>query len=1054
MNHEEPDEHGIEIFYRGFRDKAEAFSRARGSQTTSWDDLLAVAATHPSTVAILRDQGVSASSLGQDLYYTMYFGRPVNGLSTSLSGSYSSLYQDAAQSLLGDIKAYQQQHDYTRQPGSGRIASQFISIIQEHLESRGKMMRNPNAIKEVEIKARLLHDALEGFVVEMIGTDESEELKNDPQKLLQLYMNGDSSDSFIQFTQRRLKLAILPDQPLKVLDALNHNSQETITPFQLVEILKGQPDPFVEYLLYRNGLLAPEGYVAPIKMPHAVTVEHALEALHLVQSTRGVDVNTEHLLPSLLYDREVVGIIMDLDKDGALSEKNEPDPFAEMFGGSSSRRRNLIKFNNAVRRAITPEEEGERFRHQPVIAVELKNFLQDVNKTVATGPEDLASARMLGELLKDARIRGILAKAGLSREHMKKWPAALKEAAAKKELEKKKDGNKDKKEFKIDDYQLNTLLGEYTVDLTQFAKEGKLDPIVGREQELKQMITILLQKGRSNPLLIGEPGVGKTALFDGLAQLIASGDVPKQLIGAKVLLVNLNDMNSGAMYRGQFEGRLLPLIQGVAERNLKGDVPPYILCIDEVHSALQAGTASNTPGAGELLKPYLTRGELSIVGATTQADYAKHIATDHALDRRFQSVSILEPSATDSVAIVAGLKELYTAHHGIEIANDLIPMIVALSNRYLPNLHQPDKALQVFDAAFARARMMGRNEVTRDVIIDTIAAAAKIEAEFLQESEGDRYLKLREQLPQQVLGQDQAILEIASTLIIAKAGLQDPRRPLGKFLLLGSTGVGKTETARALARLLHGTEDALIRIDMSDYQERHEASKLVGAPPGYIGYGEEGVLTGAVRRRPYSVIVLDEIEKAHPEVLRRFLPVFEEGEITDGRGEKINFRNTIILMTSNLGAEKAARVAAHNEADNGNGTEYLWNEVTKPIYEEAVKNHLPPEFLNRLDGRLVYRPLPPEIIEQLVEREIEDISSRTVTRWNAPIQITEDVRTQIATEGYSPEYGARQLKRTVQSTVVAPLAAWLLEQNDQQLDNTTIEITGIGEQFHADVVLP
>lgn len=1053
---ERPEGQGIYVFYNDFRDKTEAFSKARGGSTTTWDDLLAVAAMHPSTVAVLRDQGVSARSVARDLRYTMYFGRPDGDRPTYDSPqNYGSLYQQAAQSLLDDLRAYQRQREFAQQPSSEWVAGEFMGIIEEHLDSRGRVLSNPAAFREIEIKAGLLQDALDGFLEDMLDTDDKREMRDDPRKMLRVLGGVAGLDSFIPFAQRRLKLTVTPDQPLKLLDAFNQkaNPLEKTTPFQLVEFLKEHADPFTEYLLYRNGLLAPEGYVAPVRMPHAVIVGHALDALHFVESARGTNVDVEHLLPGLLEDREVIGIIMDLDKEGALSEKTEPDPFEAMFGGTVRGKRNLIKFNAAVRQAVSPQEDGERFRHQPVISYELKEFLRESDKTVAAGPEELASARMLGRLLKYARVREILAKAGFSREHMKKWPAFLKEAAKKKEVEAKKDGDKTQKEFKVSDYELNAVLREYTSDRTALAKEGRLDPIVGREQELRQIVTILLQKGRSNPLLIGEPGVGKTALFDGLAQRIASGDVPKQLIGAKVLTVDLSDMNSGAMYRGQFEGRLLPLIQGVAERNARDGSAPYILCIDEVDSALQAGTASGTPGAGELLKPYLTQGELSIVGATTQAAYAKHIETDHALDRRFQTVLVEEPNPEESATILRGLRDRFASYHGLEIADDLIPTIIGLTDRYLPNLYQPDKALRVLDAAFARARMMDLPEVTRNVVIDTIAAEAKIQAEFLKESEGDKYLKLREELPRQVLGQDQATAEIASTLIVAKAGLQDPRRPLGKFLLFGPTGVGKTETARALARLLHGTEEALIRIDMSDYQERHEASKLVGAPPGYVGYGEEGVLTGAVRRRPYSVVVLDEIEKAHPDVLKRLLPVFEEGEITDGRGQKINFRNTTILMTSNLGAQAAARAAERRGIGNGNRNGHLFDEVTRPMYEEAVRGFLLPEFLNRLDARLIYRPLSPEIIEQLVEREIEEISARTNGRWNASVRIGEFARKQLAIQGYDPEFGARQLKRTVQSLVLKPLSAWLLEQNGRMVDNTVIELTGVGPQFSAKLVL-
>ena len=678
-------------------------------------------------------------------------------------------------------------------------------------------------------------------------------------------------------------------------------------------------------------------------------------------------------------------------------------------------------------------------------------------------------------------------------------------------------------------------LERFTKDLTDVARKGKLDPVIGRDEEIRRVVQVLSRRTKNNPVLIGEPGVGKTAIVEGLAQRIVSGDVPEGLKNKRVIQLDIAGMVAGAKYRGEFEERLKSVLKEITEAQGR-----YIVFIDEMHTIVGAGAAEGAMDAGNMLKPALARGELRVVGATTLDEYRKHIEKDAALERRFQPVFVGEPSVEDAVAILRGLKERYEVHHGVKITDSALVAAAKLSDRYIGGRFLPDKAIDLIDEAASRLRIeidsmpQEIDEVERRIMqldiertalqhdsdpaaverrsrieeelaqlreksngmkaawqaekdqiarirdlkeridqlkVETeratrtadLARAAEIqygeipkaereltEAEtrlaelqsrgkFLKEvvdaediasvvsrwtgipvtrmleTERQRLAHLENELATRVVGQREAVEAVSNAVRRSRAGLQDPNRPIGSFIFLGPTGVGKTETARALADFLFDDEDAMVRIDMSEYMEKHAVARLIGAPPGYVGYEEGGQLTEAVRRRPYSVVLFDEIEKAHPEVFNIFLQILDDGRLTDSQGRTVDFRNTVIIMTSNVGSQFILERAASAP----------WEEIEAYVHAE-LRRQFRPEFLNRVDDIIVFRPLDREQLKHIVELQLERLRAMLRER-NITLRLTDNAELAVAEAGYDPAFGARPLKRAIQRLVQNPLALMLLE---------------------------
>ncbi|HEY8343876.1 MAG TPA: ATP-dependent Clp protease ATP-binding subunit [Bacillota bacterium] len=630
-------------------------------------------------------------------------------------------------------------------------------------------------------------------------------------------------------------------------------------------------------------------------------------------------------------------------------------------------------------------------------------------------------------------------------------------------------------------------LNQFGRDLTELARIGKLDPVIGRVKEIERVIQVLSRRTKNNPVLIGEPGVGKTAIAEGLAQKIINGDVPEILKNKRVITLDLGAMVAGSKYRGEFEERMKKVMEEI--RNA-GDV---ILFIDELHTLIGAGAAEGAIDAANILKPVLARGELQCIGATTLDEYRKHIEKDAALERRFQPIVVGEPTREESVEILKGLRDRYEAHHRVKITDDAIEAAVTLSDRYISDRFLPDKAIDLMDEAASKVRMQttitppnlksledeilqvqkekeasigneefeqaaklrdkeqqlrarleeeknswknqqGREEpmVTAEEIAQVVSSWTGVPVTKLQEGEAERLLRLEEILHARVIGQDEAVDIVSRAVRRARAGLKDPKRPIGSFIFLGPTGVGKTELARALAEALFGDENAMVRIDMSEYMERHAVSRLVGAPPGYVGYDEGGQLTERIRRKPYSVVLLDEIEKAHPEVFNILLQVLEDGRLTDSQGRTVDFKNTVLIMTSNVGAnliDHSTTIGFQIDRDEDRSN----YERMKTRVLDELKRTFRPEFLNRLDEVIVFRSLSMEQLESIVDLMLEKVYEQLGEK-EIHLEVDKEAKAILSKEGYDPAFGARPLRRAIQRLIENPLADELLKGNFKRGD--------------------
>ncbi len=644
--------------------------------------------------------------------------------------------------------------------------------------------------------------------------------------------------------------------------------------------------------------------------------------------------------------------------------------------------------------------------------------------------------------------------------------------------------------------QKTPLIDQLASDLTTKAEEKKLDPVIGRQMEIERVIQILARRTKNNPALIGEPGVGKTAIVEGLAQRIVDGDVPAPLMNKRLLQLDVGSLVAGTMYRGQFEERLKRVIDELKQSGA-------ILFIDEVHMLVGAGAAGSSVDAANILKPALSRGELQVIGATTMDEYRKHIESDAALERRFQPIQVDEPSEEETIQILKGIRSAYEEHHHLVISDEALVAAAHLSTRYVTERFLPDKAIDLIDESSSRVRMYkspaakeakdlfgqlrqarqnrslaqeeGNNEdviewqeretelseqierlrtgwdrasspvVSAEDIAEVVSMWTGVPLMQLAEEESQRLLKMEDELRKGIIGQEDAIVAISRAVRRARAGLKDPKRPIGSFIFLGPTGVGKTELTKTLAKFMFGSEEAAIQLDMSEFMERHTASRLVGAPPGYIGYEEAGQLTEALRRRPYSIVVFDEVEKAHPEVHNMLLQIMEEGHLSDAKGRKVDFRNAIIVMTSNIGADmiKKQSLGFALKRDEAVQEQFSYDDMRKKL-NESLKRAFRPEFINRLDATVIFRALNKEDIQKIVSLELDKVAERLMEH-NLVLTATDNALFILAELGYDAEFGARPLRRVIQQRVEDLLSDKLLSGEFQNGDSILVSVSGDNE---------
>jgi ATP-dependent Clp protease ATP-binding subunit ClpC len=794
----------------------------------------------------------------------------------------------------------------------------------------------------------------------------------------------------------------------------------------------------------------------------------ANRSIEILQRYGHNQVDTEHILLALLEQPEgvVPQILERLGVDvnvmrGRLDEVLKHSPKVAIYGGGAGQ----VFITPRVKRILDlAQEEANKFKDEYISTEHI--FLAIANE------RNTAAAR-------------ILAEAGVGKERITE---AVKEVRG---------GQRVTDPGAESRYR---TLEKYSRDMTKLAKEGKLDPVIGRDNEILRVIQVLSRRTKNNPVLIGEAGVGKTAIVEGLAQKIAHNDVPEILMGKRVVALDLGAMVAGSRFRGEFEERLKAAVEEI--QRAQGEI---ILFIDELHTVVGAGAASGALDASSMLKPALARGELQCVGATTLDEYRKYVEKDPALERRFAPVFVDEPSVDETIEMLHGLRDRYEAHHKVRIADEALIAATKLSQRYITDRHLPDKAIDLVDEAAAKLRvalytlppdlkemkanvdrLMAEEEaagqareyeraaelktkrlrledefsqnaeqwrreknidevVDEDDIASVVAQITGIPVAQMMETEAEKLLQMEERLRERIIGQDEAIAALSDAIRRARSGLKDPRRPIGSFIFLGSSGVGKTELAKALAWFMFDDPDALVRVDMSEYREQHTVSRLFGAPPGYVGYEEGGQLTEAVRRRPYQVVLFDEIEKAHPEVWNSLLQILDDGRMTDGQGRTVDFRNTVIIMTSNLGTEFAKKSGALGfvrPGESGAATTL----VDHRKIEDELKRAFRPEFLNRVDEIIIFKTLSLDDVVRIVDLQMNEIRSRLRDQ-GLFIELSEAARAWLAQQGYDPQFGARPLRRALQRYVESPLSVAMLKGDFKIGDKVLVDANEQGITF-------
>lgn len=1055
-------------------DNAKKVSFQRGADKPSWNDVWVGMLQIPEFAEVLASRGVSVGGLVSELQYSSRILAGQNGAANGELGAVKEFFNSTTdrvkQDLSDQIQTFKDLYLAEQDGQNDQIGQTGFSAFDEDLdphdpayqEAMGNGMSGPldaffgaGASRDQMETARIvgilddlkrqvsdnvrasvsygdpMHQVKQSILNHVVGkTMEKLALAQGIKASKRALMNSPDAQELTNVIMTILdqEIALTKEEsPLELLKSQEGDIFDSKTPMEVVELVESLSGSFYADLLVRNGQFvsgdAPRYEPLAHLFPEKITQSIAMSAVSKAYEEKSDAVDVRHVVSALLDSWEVKSHLSDLGiKD-------------------------LMKFQEAYeKQAFAAERKSDtKINKHPQISEKFMELLEGIEEFVLDKTkDDNLTSKVLHNLIKnDESIDKMINKAGLLRRMLKDWNKPYKEAL------KLKDEEDEKKDTgpKVSDEELNELIAEYCTDYTKQASEGKFDPMIGNDHVLEEVETTLLKRGKKNPLVIGEPGIGKTKVLEGHALRIVKGQVSKELVGSRLLYLDLHQMND-TPYVGVFEGRLKKLLDGVSERNATGKQPPIQLAIDEFAGAQDAGGHAHSEGAKTLLKPYLTSGDLFVIGTTTLDEYEKKVQQDPALSRRFNAIVLGPPSAEDTVKILEGLKSKYTKHHKLRINSKALETVVDLADRYIHGVNHPDKDIDLLDHACAIARKNGSKSLRKEHIIKAASTASKVPEEFLSTDETQRYADLASTLSADVLQQDEAVEAVSEAIQLSKAGLKtDPDRPTGTFLFVGPSGVGKTELARSLARNIYGGEDYLLRYDMSEYAEKHAVARLIGAPPGYVGFEEGGGLVNDVRNKPHSVVLYDEVEKAHEDVFNVLLRPFSNGMLTDGRGRVANMRNTINILTSNIGSAEVQAEGIRRGLDPLKDAKE-WDEMARPIYEKAVNAYFKTEFLGRLDGIIYFNNLSQDTLSMLIDRQIDKTKVQLKNgHYDLDLQIDDGFRADVMRDGFDIRYGARPLNGAWEKAVSKPLAKFILGQKPKTLQKAeSVSITRVANQ--------
>ncbi len=1034
-----------------FLDSIRNHTIKRAAETANWNDVWVAALNTPAYAETLLERGINTDNLKKEIQLITNFP---HYHSEDTGTSALDLRKKALRELSREVRSVHEfiQNKETRDE-KGVALGQVYKILSDKINNTmfHQVTEDADAIQVAEIKQKILVSLLAqitAFVADEKMPDGKRRIIGiDKSKDLVVEIDNRIEDKILEGLTLTLsgllinpEMADFPEDlsPLTIMESLRENPLIEPPKSVVIDTLIAESGPFYKQLLHRNGLPSADvEYVDPLAkiLPELEIQSILTSAYEEALSSNSRTLAPRHLALALLNEIELSLHFRNLGiKD-------------------------LMEFSDKVAYAAKKIDDrgtrGVRVRTQ--ISYGIYPLLERLNEIYK---KEENAIPLLWHLIKtDKEVDQLFNRAGLTRDMLKEWPKKYREV--KEDEEKAKKAGKGAKNssrlffqmmfdpprniegpYTIPDSYLEDLIRNYCIDYTALAKKKKFDPMIGNEKVMDEVMTILQKRGKKNPLLIGEPGIGKSKILEGLAIKIQKGDVPKPFFGARVLALDLGSMNDSP-FRGVFEERVTAIAKGISERNAHGKLPPVFLAIDELGENMEAGAGMKSTGFKGLIKPYLTSGDLYVIANTTREEYNTRIEKDAAFARRFQPVELDEPSVEETTNILLGQKTKYSAHHKIRIPNHLMEYIADSAGHYIHTVKQPDKSIDILDQACSIARNQGAKTLQKEHINLAVSAKSGIPLSYLSQNDRDRYAVLEHTLGKKVFDQPEALAEVSGALKRARAGLRDTSRPIGNFIFVGPTGVGKTELSKAVAEFMVGssTEGFLNRFDMGEFQEKHAASALRGAAPGYVGYDEGGKIIKAVRNHPYSVNLFDEAEKAHPDIFNTLLAPLSSGIMTDGRGVTADFKNTVNIFTVNLGAQEVMDTAVKRGLDPLRDYEE-WQKMARPIYERHVKSFFTPEFLNRMDGVIFFNSLRKETLAKLVKREFERTAGQVKGQYQLDLSVAQPFMDAVALKGFDIRYGARPLKREWQKTVETPLSDWVLRQSNLSLKKgTAIEMT-------------